>query len=430
MEPESRRIERCRFLGLADRGERSFVVLEGAEGRRFEAELLNPDTLRGDLPFGAEIAVALCDDVAGRLGAELLIAEEERLGPELKSILASSWSSPLGLLRKSPTGYAYLHLAHKADGDLCLTGELLVRGFTAIVSQPADAFLARPRWLDRAAEACPPFPLRILSWLVEGAPGDEACPELRAADLQQGRWEGLAADLSHSLYWAEGFDPAFYRLQARRGCIAVALDRGDRVFLMPELQEAYAVLDWENLRRSRSLSRLFRSGRLKELGLRLVCNPDPGPILEALAERWGEESWLYPEYRGLMLALAREPRKGLKPWGVELRAGEGGLLVAGELGYSIGRTYTSISGFRRREPEWSDLGKVQLHLLAALLEERGYAFWNLGHPRMQYKLDLGARVLDRRSFLERWERAVAEEDPGLEAAPRGRNGGASGPSLP
>jgi hypothetical protein len=41
-------------------------------------------------------------------------------------------------------------------------------------------------------------------------------------------------------------------------------------------------------------------------------------------------------------------------------------------------------------------------LLALYLENNNYSFWNLGHPYMQYKFDLGAISFSREEFLKRW----------------------------
>ncbi len=238
--------------------------------------------------------------------------------------------------------------------------------------------------------------------------------ELTTDELRPDRWPELVADLDHDLYWHGDFDPDFYRAQARAGCIAITLEHGDRVFLTPELQKAYAVLDWENLHAPKSLARFLRSEKFEAMKPRLVVNPDPRPVLDALDGRWGEYSWLRPPYRELMLKLAADPRDGFVLHGVELRVGDGNELAAGELGYSTGAVYTSLTGFFKRDrKEWSGLGTVQLHLLARRLRDAGYAFWNLGHPYMRYKLALGARVLPRADFLSRWVPAVALPYPGL-----------------
>ena len=45
-------------------------------------------------------------------------------------------------------------------------------------------------------------------------------------------------------------------------------------------------------------------------------------------------------------------------------------------------------------------------LLAQYLENNHFSFWNMGHPYMQYKLDLGASILDREVFLLKWLKEV------------------------
>jgi Leu/Phe-tRNA-protein transferase len=85
---------------------------------------------------------------------------------------------------------------------------------------------------------------------------------------------------------------------------------------------------------------------------------------------------------------------------------ENDTLIAGELGYIIGRTYTSLSGFSSSEKEYNNYGTAQLILLAQYLEESGFVFWNLGQVYMTYKLDLGAKIYERASFLKRWFKAT------------------------
>jgi hypothetical protein len=79
-----------------------------------------------------------------------------------------------------------------------------------------------------------------------------------------------------------------------------------------------------------------------------------------------------------------------------------GNIVAGEIGYIIGKTYTSLSGFSSKQKKHNNYGTAQLVLLAQYLQEQGFSFWNLGQPYMDYKLALGAKVYERKTFLERW----------------------------
>ena len=53
-----------------------------------------------------------------------------------------------------------------------------------------------------------------------------------------------------------------------------------------------------------------------------------------------------------------------------------------------------------------NLKKLQMVLLALYLEKNNYSFWNLGHPYMQYKFDLGAKLYSRDDFLKRWLNSI------------------------
>ena len=53
-------------------------------------------------------------------------------------------------------------------------------------------------------------------------------------------------------------------------------------------------------------------------------------------------------------------------------------LLAGEMGFSVGRVYTSLSGWTQQRTRERP-GKSQLVLLGLWLQLRGYEFWSLGH---------------------------------------------------
>jgi Leu/Phe-tRNA-protein transferase len=69
-------------------------------------------------------------------------------------------------------------------------------------------------------------------------------------------------------------------------------------------------------------------------------------------------------------------------------------LVAGELGFAVGATYTSLTGFT----DESGAGSVQLAALGRWLLSRGYQLWDLG-MEMKYKIDLGAALVPRHRFV-------------------------------
>jgi len=220
-------------------------------------------------------------------------------------------------------------------------------------------------------------------------------------------------DEAQTYYWSDCWDPEFYVALAEAGFISISMAHpraGD--VLIPELQDRYAVLDWADVHVSRNLRKLLRSGRIESEGIELRVVDDPRRVVARLLDQYREETWLTERYVDLIERLPTEDVRGFALHGVELWARERNRLVAGELGYSIGRTYTSLSGFHTPDDvdagHWRHFGTLQMWLLAQRLEERGYAFWNLGHPRPRYKTEFGARLVPRAEFLARW--GVAQAD--------------------
>jgi Leu/Phe-tRNA-protein transferase len=221
-------------------------------------------------------------------------------------------------------------------------------------------------------------------------------------------------DLSLTLFWSDRWEPAFYVALARAGFISISTIHPEHgPVLIPELQEGYGVLDWPQFHISRNLRRLMRSGRLEDEGIELRIADSCDRVLERLLEYHEAGSWLTEPYVELMLALPTNPGSTgeFALHGVELWSRERDQLIAGELGYTIGCTYTSLSGFcPKHEDRWRHFGTLQMLWLAQNLQRRGYAFWNMGHmghPSLRYKHDLGAKCVPRGSFLTRWLRAIA-----------------------
>lgn len=227
-------------------------------------------------------------------------------------------------------------------------------------------------------------------------------------------------DLEQNYYWTDNWSPEFYAALARAGFISITHREPDLVALLPEIQKAYAVLDWPELRLSKSVHRHWRSGRPQAAGLHLSAAPEPEAVISGIRQAYGSRCWLEDRYAAVLRALASAGEAGIggvRLLAVELRAGAGGALIGGELGLVTGLAYTSLTGFlNRNHPEANHAGTLQLASLAVALRQAGFAFWNLGHPYMQYKLDLGARILPRNEFLARWLPAVDGPVPSLPPA--------------
>jgi len=78
-------------------------------------------------------------------------------------------------------------------------------------------------------------------------------------------------------------------------------------------------------------------------------------------------------------------------------------LVGGELGYSVGSIYTSLTGYSNED----SAGSVQLAALGVLLQKCGFVVWDLG-MQMDYKERFGAHKMKRDEFVRVVKRARVE----------------------
>lgn len=162
------------------------------------------------------------------------------------------------------------------------------------------------------------------------------------------------------------------------------------------MQLEYALLDFKDLHISKKVK-----GLIKKNEFTFSVNQKTDEVLENI-NIYHNQSWLIPEYKEMLDALKEHKDENFELISIELNHKESNELIAGEIGYKIGKTYTSLSGFFKREKEFNNWGKLQLVLLAKYLEKQNYDLWNLGHACLKYKLDLGAKVYKRDEFLKRW----------------------------
>ncbi|WP_198304151.1 hypothetical protein [Arcobacter vandammei] len=196
-------------------------------------------------------------------------------------------------------------------------------------------------------------------------------------------------------YVSLDFSQEFYILLAKTGFISTSIFIENEFYLLPEIQFEYAILDFSNLHISKKVKKL-----LNQKNYQFFINKDIEKVLEKL-ELYHKENWLCGKYKDLILDLYKNPKDDFEIFCVELYD-DNNIIVAGEIGYKIAKTYTSLSGFSSKEKIYNNWGKLQLVLLALYLEENSFSFWNLGHPYMQYKFDLGAKLYSRDEFLKRW----------------------------
>ncbi|MFW5990324.1 MAG: hypothetical protein ACOCP1_02860 [Campylobacterales bacterium] len=194
-------------------------------------------------------------------------------------------------------------------------------------------------------------------------------------------------------FYSDDFSPAFYVELAKAGFITVGAIIQGQEFLLPEIQKSYALLDFNNLHTSKKVKKLITKNRFY-----LKKSDDISRLISHI-KSYHIECWIGGRYTKLLLELELGEFRGFELCGFELVDREDGRVVAGEIGYFTHNIYTSLTGFFMRKKEYNNCGNLQLVLLAKELEYLGLKFWNLGHPYMNYKLALGAHIVEREEFL-------------------------------
>ena len=212
----------------------------------------------------------------------------------------------------------------------------------------------------------------------------------------------IYADLNSNYYFSDDFSEEFYIKLASLGFISTTTIYQEYLYLLPELQFEYAVLHFKDLHISKKVQKLINQNNYT-----LTINKQIDEVLKKLDE-YHEPNWLIDEYQTLIKKLLNYKHQNIdfEIKSFELIEKDTNKLIAAEIGYKIGRTYTSLTGFSAKDKKYRNCGKLQLVYLAKYLEENDYSFWNLGHPYMQYKFDLGAKEYKRAEFLKIWEEAI------------------------
>ncbi|ADR33853.1 hypothetical protein Sulku_1190 [Sulfuricurvum kujiense DSM 16994] len=202
-------------------------------------------------------------------------------------------------------------------------------------------------------------------------------------------------NLDINYYWSDDFSPRFYIALARAGFICVSHDIDNTLFLLPEMQTEYAVLDFSDLHISKKVRKLLNQERYK-----LSFNTCFSHVINSIKDAY-HPCWITKEYEGLMHELSDNTYENFRLFSTELFDKENGELIAGEVGYITDNIYTSLSGFHIHNKRYDNWGTLQLVLLGKYLEAQKVRFWNLGHAQMEYKKVLGAKVLSREAFLRK-----------------------------
>jgi Leu/Phe-tRNA-protein transferase len=207
-------------------------------------------------------------------------------------------------------------------------------------------------------------------------------------------------NLNDSYYITDDLSPEMYDTLAYNGFISVsAKDQFNNEFLLPEIQTSYAVLHWENLHIARRLRQFIKKNIFSDSAFFISINNDIDAVFDGIKRYHQDQNWMNKRYIDILKKMYR--RNNYRQTIISVELWHQQKLIGGEIGYLTGSIYTSLTGFFDRD-NYSNFGKIQLIALTSLLQNADVAFWNMGHPYMKYKFDIGAREYARLDFLDLW----------------------------
>lgn len=207
-------------------------------------------------------------------------------------------------------------------------------------------------------------------------------------------------NLNLNYYISDDFSKDFYIKLASCGFISTSILIDEKFYLLPEIQFEYAVLEFKYIHISKKVKKLLNQNSFK-----FHINKNLNLVLKNIKE-FHKDNWLTGKYQELILSLENYKHENIDFELLTFELYDEDILVAGEIGYKIGKTYTSLTGFSSKDKIYNNWGKLQMILTSRYLEENEFSFWNLGHPYMTYKFDLGATLYTRKDFLAKWLVAI------------------------
>ena len=206
-----------------------------------------------------------------------------------------------------------------------------------------------------------------------------------------GHLKPFVQHLSEDFWVTPLFEPELVGQLMFEGFLPIATAQGRQHYLLPKLHEHRCCIVPKDVHASKTPKK-----KSKRWVLRVNTSFDQ--VVAGCHEQHGIP-WLYPPMVECLKALYLNTRSHVRVFSIELIHSETGELGAGELGYTVGKVYTSLTGFCKV----NGAGTIQLLALAGLLHRSGFELWDLGMggSGMEYKYALGATDLPRDIFLQK-----------------------------
>lgn len=211
---------------------------------------------------------------------------------------------------------------------------------------------------------------------------------------------------------AATFHPRFIVALVARGCFPMTIPIGPENSSIPvmaiKLHRERCLIDLRHQE-----VHVSRKTRKRANPLLFSLNGDEESFDRALAllNRRHENNWMAPMLAQSLKVIATTKPASMRMliWEVWTREGQ---LAAVEIGYAMGKIYTSMTG--AFDPAFPGAGSVQLAVTSSWLRKNRFHIWDFGMS-MSYKEELGARTVPRSRWLEIVEvcgaGAVIETEP-------------------
>mmetsp|Transcript_6725 Transcript_6725/g.14698 ORF Transcript_6725/g.14698 Transcript_6725/m.14698 type:complete len:419 (+) Transcript_6725:36-1292(+) len=205
-------------------------------------------------------------------------------------------------------------------------------------------------------------------------------------------------------------DPVLFAQVMVEGFLPIASktnydDDNGMTIVLPKLHRERCVIS--------PISDMHISRSVRKKSKRYVCtiNRNFDGVVAGCHRQHGQ-NWLYPEVVAAFRSMHSRGTRGMETmlfeddspvpvgvcpvrlYSIEICNESSGQLVAGELGYTVGSIYTSLTGFTAED----GAGSVQLAVLGTLLQKCQFDMWDMGMT-MDYKESLGAHLMPRAEFV-------------------------------